>query len=64
MAYKRKTRDIFEIRVLYSKEYGYERVCSEDTWAEAQQRLKEYRENEPQYPSKIVRTRERIPEAV
>lgn len=33
---------------------GYEEVFAEFTKEEALQRLKEYRENEPQYPHKLV----------
>jgi hypothetical protein len=34
---------------------GFETVCSEDSRKEALVRLREYRENEPEYPHRIVR---------
>jgi len=59
MAYTRKTKDEYQIHVRYGH-LGYEEVCSEDTYKEAKERLKEYRKNEPQYPSMIVVKRVRI----
>jgi hypothetical protein len=35
--------------------YGWEDVTAEDERKEALARLREYRENEPQYPHRIVR---------
>lgn len=58
MAYQRKTRDIWKLMVDYGK--GWEHEITEFTRAEAKQRLKEYRENCPQYPARIVMDRERI----
>ena len=43
MAYVRKTVDRWDIETNYG--YGWETECSEYTWAEAKQRLQEYREN-------------------
>lgn len=43
MAYVRKTVDRWDIETNYG--YGWETECSEYTWAEAKQRLREYREN-------------------
>ena len=43
MAYERKTVDRWDIMTNYG--YGWECECSEYTWKEAKQRLKEYREN-------------------
>lgn len=43
MAYERKTIDRWDIMTNYG--YGWECECSEYTWKEAKQRLKEYREN-------------------
>lgn len=40
--------------------HGWEHELTEFTRAEAQQRLKEYRENCPQYPARIVMAREKI----
>jgi predicted metal-binding protein len=43
MSYIRKTRDRWDIMTNYG--YGWECECSEYTWKEAKQTLKEYREN-------------------
>ena len=43
MAYKRKTRDRWDIMTNWG--YGWECECSEYTHKEARQRLKEYIEN-------------------
>jgi len=43
MAYTRKTKDIYNIVTNYG--YGWEVECTEETYEEAKQRLKEYREN-------------------
>lgn len=52
MAYKRKTRDLWEIEGYYQ---GWEVVTVEDTIKEAKQRLKEYRENETGTMFKMVK---------
>ena len=41
--YKRKTRDRWDLMANYG--YGWECECSDYTYAEAKQTLKEYREN-------------------
>ena len=43
MSYKRKTRDRWDIMTNYG--YGWECECSEYTYKDAKQTLKEYREN-------------------
>lgn len=60
MAYIRKTRDYWSIQQYTGREYGWEEVTAEDTWREARARLKEYRENQPEYPVRARRKRERI----
>lgn len=55
MAYKRKTADEYQLYVNYG--YGWEHELSEYTHEEAKQRRKEYRENCPRYPTKIVKKR-------
>lgn len=60
MAYVRKTRDVWELHVDYCCGCGYEYELSEYSYSEAKQRLKEYRENSPQFPAKLVKKRERI----
>jgi hypothetical protein len=55
MAYKRKTTDEWQIQ--QHTGYGWEDVCAEDTWKEAKDRLKEYRENQPEYPVRAIKKR-------
>jgi hypothetical protein len=62
MAYKRKTRDEYQIHVNYGQ--GFEEVTAEGTRKEAKERLKDYRENEPMYASKIVVKRIKIAQEV
>ena len=62
--YIRKTRDVYEIHVDYGYGDGFEHEITESTWAEGKARLKEYRENCPEYSSKMVCKRERIQESV
>lgn len=62
-AYKRKTRDIYIIQQYTGPQYGWEDLCEEDEWREAYWRKKEYQENQPEYPVRIVKKRERIEEA-
>jgi hypothetical protein len=50
MAYVRKTRDEFQIFLNYGG--GWEHEISEDNRKDMRERLKEYRENCPQYPIK------------
>lgn len=54
MAYIRKTKDEYQLHINYGFGHGYEHEVSEDTYKEIKQRRKEYRENCPQYPTKIV----------
>lgn len=35
--------------------YGWEDVCSENDPKEARERLKEYRENQPEYPTRMIK---------
>jgi hypothetical protein len=55
--YQRKTRDEYQIHIRYGDRYGWEHEISEDTRKEAQQRRREYRENCPEYPVRIVKKR-------
>jgi hypothetical protein len=55
--YTRKTIDTWQLHVDYGQ--GWEHEISESTWKEMKERLKEYRENCPQYPCKSVFRRER-----
>lgn len=58
MAYQRKTKDVWHFYVDYG--YGWEHELDEYSRAEIRQRQKEYRDNCPQYPTKVVKGRERI----
>lgn len=40
--------------------HGWEHELSEDTWPEMRQRLKEYRENAPQYLYKVKLARVKV----
>lgn len=60
MAYKRKTRDRWDIETDYG--YGWDVECSEYTYPEAKERLREYRDNLQRYGKCIVRmTKHREP---
>jgi hypothetical protein len=52
MTRQRKTRDEWRLWVNYGQ--GWEHEVSEDTFREARERRKEYRENCPQYPVKVT----------
>ena len=53
-----KTKMVFVIQGNYGQ--GWEDVTEEEIFLEARQRLKEYNENEPQYPHRRIRRRIRI----
>lgn len=57
MAYTRKTKDIYNIVTNYG--YGWEVECTEETYKEAKQRLKEYMENTTAQV-KLEKKRERL----
>lgn len=56
MARERVTIDVYRVLVDYGQGYEYE--TTEFTLFEARQRKREYRENCPEYPVKIMKTRE------
>lgn len=58
MTYTRKTHIEWDVQSNYG--YGWEDVTTEETYREARERLREYRENEPQYPHRL-RCRSRVP---
>lgn len=58
MDYNRKTQDEYAIQGNYGQ--GYEDVTCESTHHEAILRLKEYRDNEPQYPHRLIKRRIKI----
>ena len=57
MAYKRATKDVFEVQGFYN---GWECVTAADTRKEAFCYLKDYRLNEPSTEFRIKTVRERI----
>lgn len=57
MAYIRKTKDEYQLLCNYGYGDGWEYVLAEDTLSEAKKRKREYMENMPQYPYKIVKKR-------
>jgi len=61
MAYKRKTKDYWDLEGNYGQ--GWEVLTAADTFKEIRQYRKEYRENEPGTPLRIKKRREKIEEA-
>ena len=57
---KRKTRDVWDFYVDYGGGWEYE--YSENSLSDAKRLQKEYSDNYPQYPTRIVRRREKIKE--
>lgn len=53
---------IYGWKLLVNYGQGYEYEVFEETYKEARARLKEYRENCPQYPAKLTQGRELNPE--
>lgn len=58
MPYIRTTRDEYDVEGHYG--YGWEVVTCEDTRTEARARLREYRENEPGTPFRVVKHRAKL----
>ena len=54
MPHIRKTTDEYEVQQ-YFPQYGWEMVTTETTFAEARERRREYRENQPEYPVRIIK---------
>ena len=58
MAYQRKTIDLFTVQGLY---YGqWEDETAETSRREGIERLKEYRQNMPEYAHRLIKQRERV----
>ena len=60
MNYQRKTRDLYVVQQNFGYGDGWEDVSAADTRKEARDDLRAYRENQPEYPARIVKRRERI----
>ena len=58
MAYKRKTKDEYEVQGNYAG--TWEMLTTEETYKDAREMLKCYEENEPKYLHRIIRKRVRI----
>lgn len=56
----RKTRDEYVVQANYGYGHGWEDATAENTRSEAKQRLREYRENAPEYAYRLVKKRVRI----
>jgi len=52
--YQRKTIDEWQLHINYGYGNGWEHEMSENTFQEARERIREYRENCPQYPVKLI----------
>ena len=52
---------LWVVQSYYGDLYGWEDVTAEDTYTEGRARLREYRENEPQYPHRMIHRREPNP---
>lgn len=57
MAYTRKTKDEYKLMCNYGYGDGWEEVLTEETYKDIKERKKEYMENMPQYPYKIIKKR-------
>ena len=55
--YQRKTKDEYVLMINYGYGHGYEEAVTEETSQEIRTRQKEYRENCPQYPIKVIKRR-------
>lgn len=60
MTYQRKTKDEWRLLCNYGYGDGWEEVVTEETYAEIKLRKREYEENMPQYPYKIVKRRVKL----
>lgn len=58
--YMRRTRDVWELYVDYGQGYEYE--TAEYSLEAINRRRKDYALNCPQYPTKVIKKRERITE--
>jgi hypothetical protein len=58
----KQNKFLYGWKLLVNYGQGWEYELFEESWKEAKERLKEYRENCPQYPIKAVRGREHNPD--
>lgn len=57
MPYIRKTYDEYQILQNFGYGDGWEEVSTEPTYKQANEAVKEYRQNQPEYPVKIKKVR-------
>lgn len=60
MTYIRKTRDYWKVEQYTGSQYGWEEFCGSYNRNEARANCKEYRENQPEYPVRLRKTRDPI----
>lgn len=60
MPYIRKTCDYYVVEQYTGSQYGWEEVCGSFDRKEARANLKEYRENQPEYPARMRKIRQPI----
>ena len=60
MEYTRITMDEYAIQSNYGYGHGWEDLACYDSFREAREELKLYRENEPQYPHRLITRRVKI----
>lgn len=58
MGYERKTVDFYVVQGNYGFGHGFEDVYASEDYKDARERLKEYRQNEPNAIHKLVVKRE------
>lgn len=58
MAYQRKTKDEYEVQQCIYGEWSM--VTTEDTFKDAKVQAKSYRENQSEYPVRIVKIRVKL----
>jgi hypothetical protein len=61
MAYIRKTKDYWDIE--QNAGYGWEVVTCEESKKDVRQSLKDYRLNQPEFPVRSIKHREKIDES-
>ena len=52
----------FVVQGYYGTRYGWEDLCQSESWKEARADFRSYRENETQYPHRLIERREPNPE--
>lgn len=53
---------VWIVQGMYSSNYGWEDVYTGEDYRDARARLKEYRENETNYPHRLIQRREPNPD--